>query len=295
MNETHTNLTRKLKQYSALATPLLALAGMADAQVIYQDIDPDVVLAVGDQYSLDLNNDGAVDFAFKVTTYGTGWYFAGLIPYPPSASNYNAFAGYTQTFGGGPSIYGFPSMFANGDLIDENRPWIGMQNLIWTSSGSSYYFYAGMVSNYYGDIFGQWSGASDRFLGIRFSPDGEELHYAWIRCDVNEEGSQLTIKDFAYEESAGLPITAGSVTGVAENSLPPFNIYAFEGYVYVAVPDGNYTDAKLSVVNVLGQTVIQNEQVSAGSRFNLNPFGKGVYVVSVSRGEEIFSRKITFR
>lgn len=94
---------------------------------------------------------------------------------------------------------------------------------------------------------------------------------------------------------AGLPITAGSVTGVAENSLPPFNIYAFEGYVYVAVPDGNYTDAKLSVVNVLGQTVIQNEQVSAGSRFNLNPFGKGVYVVSVSRGEEIFSRKITFR
>jgi hypothetical protein len=288
---------KRLAQYSAVAVPVIALSGTAEAQVVYQDIDPDVVLdEIDENYGLDLNNDGNADFKFKVTDYGEGWYFAGLVPYPPSGSNLNGFAGYTQTFGGDPSIYGFPSMFNSGQVIDEDLQWKAMADLIWVSSSLSSYFYAGMLSNYYGSYFGQWSGAENKFLAIRFSPDGgESLHYAWIRCSVNTIGTILTLHDFAYEATAGTPIIAGALTAVSPVTPGPYAVFGYEGIVHITAPEDRYADTRVTITNMQGQVVAVQQLNGVRSEIDLRSLGKGIYVVTLKDGNEEHSHKVTFR
>jgi len=300
MKQANTILLKKLGQYSALAAPFLSGIGAAHAQVIYHDIDPDVVLGIGDSYSLDLNNDGNVDFMFKVSTYGTSgslaWDFAGLIPYPASHSNPNGFAGYVNTFGGDPSLYGFPSMFNQSQVIDANLPWKAMPDLIWIESSAERYFYAGMVSNYYGEIFGQWSGAVDNYLALRFTKDGSAaLNYAWVRCDVDSDGTTLTIKDFAFEDTPDTPITAGEFTGISNAAASNYNIYGYEGIAHIIVRNGSYQNVKISVTNLAGQIVLDDVLKDDNTTIDLNPYGKGVYVITLTEGDDVFSKKILFR
>ncbi|MCS6917018.1 MAG: T9SS type A sorting domain-containing protein [Chitinophagales bacterium] len=288
-------LQKLLGRYSALAVPLSGAFLHADAQVVYKDIDPDVVLGVGQNYALDLNNDGNIDFKFKVASYGTGWYVAGLLPYPPYTDNLNAFAGYTMTFGGDPSIYPFPSMFNAGDVIDAARPWLAFEDMLWTYNGQPEYFYAGMVSNFYGYVYGQWANAVDKYLAIRFSPDGTNVHYAWIRCDVNGDGTQLTIKDLAFEATPGQPIVAGAVTGVSQIGEQPFGIVNYDALVQVFSRNPAQTDATVSVVNAVGQTVLQQPLTSAVTRIDLRSFSKGMYVVRVQDAQSSLSQKVMVR
>jgi hypothetical protein len=51
----------KWKQYTALAGAMLAFKKESDAQISYTDI-PDMVVHWGQEYAIDLNNDGIFDF-----------------------------------------------------------------------------------------------------------------------------------------------------------------------------------------------------------------------------------------
>src|ERR1044071_81070 len=68
MKKNNSTLLKKLKQYSALVGPALVTAGVANAQILYTDIDPDVVIApdagMRDAIALDLNADGTADYEF---------------------------------------------------------------------------------------------------------------------------------------------------------------------------------------------------------------------------------------
>ncbi len=295
MIQRHTELLRKLTQYSATSVPLLALATQSDAQVIYQDVDPDLVLTIGQSEMLDLDGDGQADIAFKVTTYGTGWYFAGLVPMPPYTTNLNAFAGYTMTFGGDPSIYPFPSLFEAGEIIDGNLPWLAINDIVWTDNGNQYFFYAGLVSNFYGSIYGQWAGAVDKYVAYRFSPDGTNLHYAWIRCDVDSIGTQLTVKDFAYEATPNIPIVAGSLTGIAPAPNAAIGIFEFDSKVYIHAKDGNITDAIVRLWNAKGQVVYTGALASALHVIHGHSWAKGMYLVEVNRAGQTYQKKILLR
>ena len=67
MRKENSTLLKKLKQYSALAAPMLATAGFASGQVVYHDIVPDRILtgnSPADTMLVDMNNDGVIDFVF---------------------------------------------------------------------------------------------------------------------------------------------------------------------------------------------------------------------------------------
>src|SRR5690242_20465914 len=73
MKTKQSGLQKKLNQYSLLVAPMLATAGIAHGQVVYHDIDPDLLYkdsAAGDSYTnpeyLDLDGDGIYDVKFAV-------------------------------------------------------------------------------------------------------------------------------------------------------------------------------------------------------------------------------------
>src|SRR5690606_32903748 len=63
-------LARRLAAYAATAGITLAVAPAADAQVVYHDFDPDVVVSGSVGRYLDLDDDGQIDFTFEHFLFG---------------------------------------------------------------------------------------------------------------------------------------------------------------------------------------------------------------------------------
>ncbi|MCS6917020.1 MAG: T9SS type A sorting domain-containing protein [Chitinophagales bacterium] len=293
MKQKNTRLLGRLKQYSALTVPLVAGAGLANGQVVYTDINPDVEIELGESFDLDLNNDGNVDFKLKVATYGPDWYRAALAPYPYYTTNQNAFAGYVNTLGGLLKL-GYVSAIPQGNAIDANNDWKVLNDLVFSYNANAYFLFAAMLSTYMGGVYGQWGGGiTDHSIALRFSPDGTNLHYGWLRCEVTPDARKITLKDYAFEATAGASIQAGVVVSAPQPQADPFRIFGFEGTVHVMTekPQG----ATLRITNMLGQVVHSQDLTAKHTTVNLNSKGKGTYLVSVTQDNSVTSKKVSFR
>jgi hypothetical protein len=301
MRKDNSTLLKKLKQYSALAAPLMATAGLANAQVIYTDIDPDVTLlgSAQDQYAIDLNNDGQTDFKFiaasGTASGGTTYKLAGVVMQPYTTGNLNGFIGKVASLANS-NFIGYPYALEFNDNIDGNEQFFKIGDIANPNNGS--FFIPAMFSVISGTPYGYWGGATDRYVGFQFSPDGAEIHYGWVRCDVAADGTSMTLKDYAYNSTPdeGMFAGQGSPLGVAAvNNSDEFGVFGFEGVANVTIKDGKYDNASITVINAMGQKVIEQKATDKVTRIDLNQFGKGLYVVSIQRGSEQFSKKISFR
>ena len=287
----NSTLLKKLKQYSVLSGAMMATAGIANAQVVHTDIDPDVVLnSDGDQYMLDLENNGIPDFVLQTNVNGNN-YYAGI--YMSYLSN--EIAGTLQPNGFGAN-FGYPYALAQGEIIDDNQPWINIYDLLFHYNGYSVFFPPGMVIIVDGNTVGNWIGVTDHYLGLKFT-DGTDLFFGWARCDVTADATTITIKDYAYNATAETPIAAGEgqAIGIAENGSNNFRIFGYEGIVNIEVKDKDVEDAVVTISNMLGQTVIDKNLSDAITRLDLNEYGKGIYMVKIQRGGEQFAKKVSFR
>ncbi|MFI5135197.1 MAG: T9SS type A sorting domain-containing protein, partial [Chitinophagales bacterium] len=264
--------------------------------VIYHDIDPDDTLKAvihfpGDTYSIDLNNDGIYDFkffAFKGAAY-TGIDLA--MNY--SVSNTNALIGSLGTFNSNPVLR--ISVLASNQTIDVNQNLFSLSQLLF--SGNQFFLPPMLTVYSSGDPNGQWTGGVvDHYVGLRFT-DGTNTYYGWIRCDIPADASMVIIKDFAYNSTPneGLFAGQGNPLGINEISNSSFGIFGYEGVANVMINDGNLDNTIVTVTNMMGQRVIDQPLTDKITRIDLNQFGKGLYVVTIQRGAEQYSKKVSFR
>lgn len=234
------DLKKKLKQYGSMAAAITA-AQTVNANIIYTDEVPDFSGSIGSQYFLDLNNDGTDDFRI--------WHNGSLNLYlsPLSGSN--------EALGSGGATYAYPFALSSGAMI---------------SSGAGAFFDNGYAGGYqslnYGSCsFGNWCNVTDRYIGLRFSIGGN-IHYGWVRLDVNFSGSVWSVKDYAYEDVAGNGIPAGAMSapGVASPS---------SGIIAADVADnGNGMDLDVMFNAAMDETTVSEYRIMAVKSANAASF-----------------------
>ena len=171
MNKTK-KVQRKLAQYSGVAASILA-AGPLQAQILYTDVSPDVVLSGNDTLGVDMDQNGVNDFmavtvdSNQTKVAGFGYY------YNPAGASYPSqqVLGSLYTNSGGSSSNFVSKLDANA-LVDANGGFI---------QGG---FLAGMLN---GVVLNgaQWDGVTDKFVGVRFYKfSTNSFHYGWFRMDV---------------------------------------------------------------------------------------------------------------
>src|SRR5882672_1805520 len=67
--------------------------------------------------------------------------------------------------------------------------------------------------------FGKWSNAVDKYMGVKFIDGSGNLHYGWVRMDVQNNPAKIVIKDFAYESIPDKGIYAGSSISLGQNQI----------------------------------------------------------------------------
>ena len=205
---------KKLALYGSSAAAFLLNNTNAQGQVIYENIDPDMIIYDGHELTYDLNHDGFNDISFNVYSY-TSW---------SSHSGHSYFELFSVNFYF-KSFYGIlsnPDMASSiniallheGDIVGPDSPWatgdqINFPPIIPTSS-----------AYYMGDD--AWL-SHNNFIGIKFLIDGN-THYGWMRLSFDNVYPldfympYLFIQDYAYEATAETSILIQPPTaGIAEN------------------------------------------------------------------------------
>jgi hypothetical protein len=214
-------LHQKLNSYAiaagAASVSLLALASPAGAEVVYTPANQTIDRSAS--YSLDLNHDGIVDFVLLDHKSSPRAFSTQQILMARAAplNQVNC-----------PSTFCISS-FVNADALDPGtvispsegkHGWLGgrvQMALEFFSQGFTFYTYA-------------WVHAQDKYLGLRFTINGE-MHYGWARLTVHFHGGPAKgrtwdahLTGYAYETVPDKGIRAGQTEGAqgddAEASLP---------------------------------------------------------------------------
>jgi len=232
----------KNKSLKALTTLcslfILVLVSTAlHAQIIYTDI-PDATPNA--TFSLDLNNDGNVDFMLY---FGGSAGTAGVLCSPQQN---NAYAG--NAVGGDYFAWALESSASICDSLDT---WYGTN-------------YPGTLG--LGSSTGYWPGATDRYLALKLVV-GANTYYGWVRLDVVPTSSSFTVKDYAYQSTSNACIQAGQTTlGLTHLNENTFSIFPnpFTSSTTIQT-SSNLSNASITISNAYGQTVKRVENISGQS------------------------------
>lgn len=285
MKKENPTLLRKLTSYSAMAGSIIAVAGTANAQVIYTDINPDITVdQSGSGYFIDFDLDGNNDFAINFAqTYTAGGYAYNKITAVP----YNgASVGGTQQ---GDRVY--PYTMEAGEMIDVNIAW---------QNEDSQSMAAGLVvvaSSTLYTVYGQWYGVTDKYLPLRFKV-GSNKHYGWARLDVSGLINSFTIKDIAYNPTPNEGLFAGQGDPVSAQITPiteAVKIFAYDGVVNALLFNQKIEQANLVMTNMMGQKVKEMVLTKSSTQFDVSDLPFGIYIVTVENGGQVYSQKVSIR
>lgn len=287
-------LSKKLFAYSVFANAAALAGNMLHGQVVYVDIEPDIILdSNGEEYLLDIDGDGINDFRFINNSF--------LFPNESTAANSshmsllrqdlaagpllenNALAGlsdYVDAEDGGFTMY-FPYRMNQNNRIDSS--------LSWQNEESQLLIGVEKIQDEKDpvNIGGYWTGDDiDKFLGIRFKDDDNQKHYGWVRCDVKDDGRTLVIKDYAIELEANQAIKAGSKTAIDDNIMRA-NVYYAENDVHVALSTPPLQIIYCSIFDINGKELFRTRIMEQHTALELD-LEAGVYAL------KLFASKIDF-
>lgn len=279
----------------------MALHQNAQGQAVYTDIDPDLVLDNNwESASVDMNNDGTIDFAFLNRSFDFSTYYSNYSShfeaiYAGPQSPNNEIAALTHVISpsyGGFTVY-FPFALNESEMIDENLIFHnnGYQTMAYRYiDKSGFYFPKGGI--WYPEVL-------DHYLGVRFIDTADCLHYGWIRCDVKDNGRTLVVKEYAFEIKCNTGILAGdtigdtTTVGIEEINSHNVNIYAFNSDVFIQVPE-NFKNYSLRIINLSGAIIHTNVISDNNFIILLGDKPKGYYFVEIYKGQQKFATKKIF-
>jgi len=174
------SLASKLAKYSAAAGAILAISSNADAQVAYSGLQ-DITINGAGTFAIDLDGDGNTDFNIGVSN-SISFNYANI---QNPASN---------SWLGNP-VYALSSSY------------LVQSTLSWTNSFSpwnlgSYYTSAGMY-------WGNFPGAGDQYIGVKFEINSGEFHNGWIKINLSIDCTTLIVRDWAYDQTKDVGINTG--------------------------------------------------------------------------------------
>lgn len=263
------NNTLKLKCRVKFSFYLCLFLGVANinAQIIYTDIEPDFTsVNLGDQYNLDLNNDGTVDFSLKSYSeayydwlqIGTNTNGNGVLSVIPWYSN-------PVPFDIGRKIFNVAS-YTNGEIYES-----------WG------YFTIGDCFGGGGGCYYDWKDKYDKYLGLRFLINGQ-IHYGWARLDVSSY-TQWVIRDYAYQATPNTAILAGQmVLDLEESGFKTVKIMVSNRQITIRnLP--SRTIFNLYTIN--GQQFLHGVLTEINSTIDVQDLASGLYVIELITNNSI--------
>ncbi len=304
----------KLTAYSLMAGSFLFAKNNVEAEIVYTDIVPDIVLENDVDFDLDLDLNGIYDFRFSVHTgkYAVwGGYYGSYSFSSILDSVINIHALY---FGNNAMVTQFVTSTSKGTVYSfaglkplESWEWVNMYafnhvdtsqaHIAYKERGVTATSYAPLGGWFYSNLINPWNynllHGEDRYAGIQFYDEHDCLHYGWIRCAVVDSNEQFVIKDFAYETFCDWAIETADKTGghvdINENILSGVNIYCSASNVVIDLTQ-LHTNTTMEIFDIAGKLIYTGNIEMLHTHIPLHTNGN--YLVVINQEGKNFVKKI---
>lgn len=288
-----------IKDYAAMAGLFILKNTELNADIVYQDIDPDTTISNNHGiYELDIDNNGAIDFKFENNYDSFSGFYTSSGSYEISNIRQRIFirphegasiAGSKSNTYSFSDFYYFPFAVGLNESIDSS---IQFQN-DWSQKLA--YRTALVAWSHPVNVGGNWYPEKiDHFIGVRFKDESFFTHFGWIRCDVKDEGRILIIKDYAFETEIEHHIAAGDTVSYVEinevESLLEATVYSFNRNIYIH--SFQFSNAEIVISDMSGKRIIQQKMQNENEIINLQNERPGLYNVTLFKGSEKFVKKV---
>ncbi len=241
----------EMKKLLSFLILMVCFGWSSRAQIVHHNIDPD-------------------------STFGGGPALKYYVLQPPSVAQFHFFWSpdnkvYMQvhgTFGSGEVLMnaGYPAKLQPGANIAATGTWH-------EAAGPTGYLHA--------DGNGNWrSDATDKYIGFRFKSSSGAWQYGWLKMTVAPGPASFTVKEWAYQSVAGVPIQAGQLatTGIGNLSNDPGIKLAVQGRTIQVLHGNEYAKYQYIITDAQGRNV-QQGKVGAQEAIGVPGLASGVYVL----------------
>lgn len=284
---------KALTQYASMAAVYMACP--VQAQVVYVDIDPDILLYSGEIYTLDMDDDGQPDLQIRpgpalsyYESFGT-FNLKALPIFDGIADGYSAgLMGSILTEPLYNQQFGMVDRLNEGDLISGDQPFFSFLNVdtySWEALG-----FMGISPEIPG-IENNWlPDGLPYFLGVRLMNWGE-YYYGWVRVTVDSNYREVTIHDYAYQIVPAQSIQAGQVSpsvGLVNSTEDTWALISnpVSNLIRLQAPLGADDEVLLVFFDAGGRKIL-SQQLHAASEdvitIETSDLSSGLYLVSLIR------------
>ena len=269
--------------FTILCCTMLVSSG--SAQVTYRDLNPDKVFQMPtgsyNTFYFDFDNDKIDDFKLNYYNYPGSYVNLGIKQMDDNNPVFEVF--YDQSKMISPTGGYYAKQLNLNDVISPS------------SSFSSEYPQLGDV---YDQNFYQ---AGEKYLGFRMKVGPNDYKYGWMLIDFDGSSDMtLTIKELAYQNTKNTAIKAGEVSTVGISHL------SFEQKGYSMIMDqnsGNLTvsnsqnivPASIQIYSITGNVVLILSNPGITNEINTSSLGSGVFIVSITDENGLYSKTFVNR
>ena len=286
-----------LKKFSAFIVTAMLFSTSVNAQIVYTDVIPDTSMTCPNNpcnksYSLDLNNDGTVDFTLRTVNNVLTCSFQNFIS--------------TKSV----SILSQSGNLAASNMLFANSS-IGSSLSFSTNSVTLRSIVTGFIGpGCTGSLgtTGSWINTSDYYLGLQFALGGN-TYYGWVRLNVVVASSSstvsCTVKDYAYNTIPNQLILAGqtTTTGINENSfVSSINLFPNPATNNLTITLASSSkNVSVTIIDITGKMIYSttasglNNYREQQVEINTEDFAAGVYVVQIQTADFLGTKKFIVR
>lgn len=284
-------VTNPLLRYSAAATAFLAGAIPVQGQMVFTDVDPDLILPVGDAYDLDLNNDGTIDFVISHQESTAPSFFYVSSSFSPDARmehglvqplSLNSVAGQLP---GLLYAYQLPVDYLVGYDLNFHQEtaqlFYKLQAVDYPAPGSLF-----TVSSE-----GNFPAETEGFVPLNFRID-DAVRFGWVRLAVNAD-MDIVVMSYAYEATVEEPaVTFIDTTQAIQPAafLEP-TVYAAGEMLFIDLSE--VTEQAIYTIHDLGGRHLLEGTVSGQGLYSRTlSLPAGVYVITLTWEGQRYVRRI---
>lgn len=281
-------LKEKIAEYAAVASAFLAMHENADAQIMYNDVNPDAILSgyPNQYYSLDLNKDGFDDLEFRhdINSWGTINNYSHTSFY----EIINSVRGLNDNKVARSNLNLLPDQLQDSTPIDQTLNFM-KSGVIMSSTNSS------STHNHNHTSRGNWLNEQIGFLGVKLHFSGSsDNYYGWVRVQILD--GDLIIYDYGCDTIPNESIFAGET--IRQDSLPNVEdeIFLFpnpaKNYLTVNFPKFiTGKDCLVKIFDLNGRLLLKINS-SQTVKIDLTEFSSSMYILKIDCEEKSYLKKL---
>lgn len=288
----------RIREYSKLSATFVLLKSSAYSQVIYSDIDPDIIVGPDNQI-IDINDDSFYDFEFHAEllfSSNTLWECYSTILFEIECLHpENSLIGYAVD-GMKDVVYALAYGYPINALAGLTPDALQFVTFKWQE-----------VSCLYGDPVGPWfypneghwasHRGEDVYIGFKFyTGEGECPRFGWMRCYISKDLEQITIKDLAYNEDCGKGLFSGMMISDIQDPQTAAifaNLYIENSSLNIFLTTA-YPSLYCNIYDMSGQLVLRSKITDLETSILLDNYNAGLYHVQLIAADGVKLAKSIF-